>query len=726
MFHIRKNNSMNSMMYASIVINSKAHEGKVPLNKIYKWIDDELVTNCTLCNSVFSRLWNGKHHCRCCGRIFCSKCSCYHTIIPEDVSLVMNNTIDGHARVCKSCYDRILEFNKIIENMTIFIGNVKLLPENYIIPDIIFLYKIKRVNHTWKKYAEIKLNIFRELQYLLPNHKFTAQEKQLLWINTKYIIAHSKYLIQLLKSINYEPYDTCVQNMCDVIIPMLKQNDEELQPKNLIKIINTYEYRIENDVIFDEREPKMPENMVNINCTYMMCSRNCLMHHIPVTESIELLTENITDDYIRKFAISRFINIPHNELMCYISFLMFNMRHEIKNNFIIGNYLIDRYKNTTKKKEKLELANEIFWDIDDNFYETFMEILDMDIKIKLKKCKKMVDIIHTFDMKSKRNKKLVEETFNKINMNTILLPLKPNYTCKSILTNKIRFSTSVKKPLILPFLCVHDKKEKEYEVLFKFENIKNDAIVMSLIKIIVLILEKEGIETNIVTYNIRPTGNKSGFIEMVPDAHTLTYIQNDLGFSILNYIGENNSEQKIHTIRIKFLKSFAAYCVITYILGIGDRHSENIMLTKDGRLFHIDYAYMFGQDPKSLCASDMKILEDMIDAIGGTKSMYYKLFLDLCTDIYNCLRRHINLFINMTLQLTKHENKSTSETTLYEEFIKRMIPGENYAQAEIQLNKVIKNSSVSRYNMEDMIHTYGGSTMSSVKQCTSSLSWLFG
>lgn len=206
-----------------------------------------------------------------------------------------------------------------------------------------------------------------------------------------------------------------------------------------------------------------------------------------------------------------------------------------------------------------------------------------------------------------------------------------------------------------------------------------------------------------------PISANAGFIEIVQNAQTLTEIL--ARGTISNYLYRSNANRRVSEVSSNYSASLAFWTVVTYILGVGDRHLENIMIRSDGILFHIDYGFVFGADTT---ASFVRLDKNLIEGLGGDEM--YEPFKERCCEIYCCLRRHFNFICSCLLRLASIQPpiKGYNFTPQFiEHFITtRFLLGQTEDEAKEAFSKIIDSSRQTIVRqVSDIMH----STMSTLK-----------
>ena len=103
-----------------------------------------------------------------------------------------------------------------------------------------------------------------------------------------------------------------------------------------------------------------------------------------------------------------------------------------------------------------------------------------------------------------------------------------------------------------------------------------------------------------------------------------------------------------------FMLSCAGYSVATYVLGIADRHNDNIMVKETGQLFHIDFGHFLGNWKSKFGIKRERVkfilTPDFAYTITrgeGQKSQRWQEFKEACRRCYLLVRKRADLFINL-------------------------------------------------------------------------------
>jgi len=231
------------------------------------------------------------------------------------------------------------------------------------------------------------------------------------------------------------------------------------------------------------------------------------------------------------------------------------------------------------------------------------------------------------------------------------LPLDPSVSICGIRPDN---ATLFKSSLMPARLTFRTEQGGDYTAIFKTgDDMRQDQLVLQIISLMDQLLRRENLDLKLTPYRVLATSSRHGFMQCV----TATAIADILKEppagegSILSFFRKHNpSESGPHGVTAEcmdtWVKSCAGYCVITYLLGVGDRHLDNLMLSTAGNLVHIDFGYILGRDPKPL-PPPMKLSKEMIDAMGGMASEHYQEFRKECYTAFLYLRRHANLILNL-------------------------------------------------------------------------------
>ena len=514
-------------------------------------------------------------------------------------------------------------------------------------------------------------------------------------------------------------------------------------PSALTKILNALEWgnqSIENEFI---KTILIPWKTVEIGDILYMLSRKFSVNDLYSQENINKKNLNGMKK-LRKYAVQQLQKKDDNKINFILLQLVQALRYEDKNDSSLKKFLIekcskninlatsfywflkvekDNEKTKTKEELKMNIYNEIFNEFVQkikNFDEINKNIQNQEeFHTNLLKISSELTKYKYADDKKRYLKEILKEKdkgLGKEMTNNFYLPLYPQVIVNGVELDKCTVFPSAMCPVkydfnVTPETSKYLKKDENdnddhsfYSVIFKNgDDIRQDQLILQIISFMDLLLKEDKNNFEFTTYKVMATSKQSGFVEFVNNSETISYILKNYNNVIESYIKKysNNDEKTFDEHLNNYINSLAGYSIVTYILGIGDRHLENLMIDQKGKLFHIDFGYILGKDPK-FYTTPIRLDLQMFKCIGNK----IEEFKNLCVKCFLTLRENARLIVNL-LYLMKDSgipelNNLENLNKLYNKFF----PGYTKQQATDAILNVLNDSYNSySYALNDKLHS---------------------
>uniref|UniRef100_A0A8C7BVM1 Phosphatidylinositol-4-phosphate 3-kinase catalytic subunit type 2 alpha n=1 Tax=Neovison vison TaxID=452646 RepID=A0A8C7BVM1_NEOVI len=395
----------------------------------------------------------------------------------------------------------------------------------------------------------------------------------------------------------------------------------------------------------------------------------------PLT-ALELLDSKFADQEVRSIAVTWIEAISDDELTDLLPQFVQALKYEIYLNSSLVRFLLSRALGN------IHIAHNLYWLLKDALHDAqfgaryehvlgaLLSVGGKGLREELLKQTKLVQLLGGVAEKVRQasgsaRQVVLQRSMERVQSfflrNKCRLPLNPSLVAKELNIKSCSFFSSNAVPLKVTMLNA-DPMGEEINVMFKVgEDLRQDMLALQMIKIMDKIWLKEGLDLRMVIFKCLSTGRDRGMVELVPASDTLRKIQVEYGVTgsfkdkpLAEWLRKYNpSEEEYEKASENFIYSCAGCCVATYVLGICDRHNDNIMLRSTGHMFHIDFgkflghAQMFGSFKRD--RAPFVLTSDMAYVInGGEKpTIRFQLFVDLCCQAYNLIRKQTNLFLNL-------------------------------------------------------------------------------